>query len=242
MNCETEGEPEATDDENYTFFVPSHQISNPIIQKQNWSMMSVTVPAQRTFSWTDEHAVKQPCWNDHKAATVITVMTNFCLGIYVTQYNTAVRYILCSFTIIPDKIYHLTESFTSPTEHDIVQMNYCKAGQTWVVASRKAGSRLRPVALSQKMLMQHSSTLYWLSIIDLYRSVVYWQPLQGGLQKHGNTHRHIGRKHTAKTLIQTPVNGNSITTRRVVSPCCVRKAWQGIQKVIQHFRQVRNLL
>lgn len=40
---------------------------------------------------------------------------------------------------------------------------------------------------SQKMLTQPSSTSYWLSIIDLYWSIVYWRQPQCVLQKHRNT-------------------------------------------------------
>lgn len=48
--------------------------------------------------------------------------------------------------------------------------------------------------------MQHSSTLYWLSIIDLYRSGLYWrQPLCGWLTQSTKTKTHKEQQNT-KTL------------------------------------------
>lgn len=65
-NSENEGLPVATMVIRIIIlFVPSDQISDEIIQEQNWSM-SMTVLAQRTFSWMEKQWMQS---NSHVAMT-----------------------------------------------------------------------------------------------------------------------------------------------------------------------------
>lgn len=115
MNSETEGELEAIEDENYTFCAKSSDIKSDNSEAElehDECDCSSSEDIQLDGQTRSETAMLE--WPQ---GTVITLMTHLCLGIYVNTVQYCSMF--CGFTIIPDKIEHLTESSASPTEHDI---------------------------------------------------------------------------------------------------------------------------